>query len=273
MRCGRSCQASAQRDPLGGLPGLFAEKVGPAQRALRSARRQRLLVDHLAPRQMRCWHSRARRPGQAKPGPVVKPAGSRSRHAACPERRGGAGVLGCAASCSTRTAPSSIFTPAGRASYRELGLELAGGDAERAAAMLAAGGMDPESGRVQAGSVLAAGNTIDIARLFFPELDGAELKQDGRPHRRDLFRQRHQMLRAGARPCRDAGRAGRDGHRHGRGDQRRHGGGQGGARRARRREAPAACLRLRFGGAAEAGAGHGARLRGGDRRAGRRRSW
>ena len=61
--------------------------------------------------------------------------------------------------------------------YRELGLELAGGDAEGAATMLAAGGMDPESGRVQAGSVLAAGNTIDIARLFFPELGGAELEK------------------------------------------------------------------------------------------------
>jgi phosphoglycolate phosphatase len=61
--------------------------------------------------------------------------------------------------------------------YRELGLELAGGDAGRAAAMLVAGGMDPDSGRVQAGSVLAAGNTIDIVKLFFPGLDGAELKR------------------------------------------------------------------------------------------------
>ncbi len=61
--------------------------------------------------------------------------------------------------------------------YRELGLELAGGDAERAAAMLAAGGMDPHSKRVQAGSVLAAGNTIDIAKLFFPELGGTELEK------------------------------------------------------------------------------------------------
>jgi phosphoglycolate phosphatase len=60
---------------------------------------------------------------------------------------------------------------------RELGLELAEGDAVRASAMLAAGGMDPESGRVQAGSVLAAGNTIDIAELFFPGLDGAELNK------------------------------------------------------------------------------------------------
>jgi phosphoglycolate phosphatase len=60
---------------------------------------------------------------------------------------------------------------------RELGLELAEGDAVRASAMLAAGGMDPESGRVQAGSVLAAGNTIDIVKLFFPGLDGAELNK------------------------------------------------------------------------------------------------
>jgi len=61
--------------------------------------------------------------------------------------------------------------------YRELGMELSGGDADRANATLAAGGMDPDTGRVRAGSVLAAGNTIDIAKLFFPELGGAELKR------------------------------------------------------------------------------------------------
>lgn len=57
--------------------------------------------------------------------------------------------------------------------YRELALDLADGDSSVAASMLADGGMDPASGRVRAGAVLAAGNTIDIARLWFPRLSGA----------------------------------------------------------------------------------------------------
>ena len=44
--------------------------------------------------------------------------------------------------------------------YRELCLELADGDSDRAAAMLVAGGMDPESGRVSAGSPLAAATRV-----------------------------------------------------------------------------------------------------------------
>ena len=58
--------------------------------------------------------------------------------------------------------------------YRELALELADGDAREARTILQAGGMDAESGRVRAGSVLAAGNTIDIVDLWFPSLAGAE---------------------------------------------------------------------------------------------------
>lgn len=58
--------------------------------------------------------------------------------------------------------------------YRELALDLTGGDAQAADALLRAGGMDPASGQVQAGCVLAAGNTIDIARAWFPRLSGAE---------------------------------------------------------------------------------------------------
>ena len=58
--------------------------------------------------------------------------------------------------------------------YRELALDLAGGDPQAATALLAAGGMDPVSGQVRAGSVLAAGNTIDITRAWFPGLSGAE---------------------------------------------------------------------------------------------------
>jgi phosphoglycolate phosphatase len=59
--------------------------------------------------------------------------------------------------------------------YRELCLELAGGDADAAQVMLEAGGVDAVTGRVGSGSVLAAGNTIDIATLWYPELSGGEL--------------------------------------------------------------------------------------------------
>jgi phosphoglycolate phosphatase len=60
--------------------------------------------------------------------------------------------------------------------YRDLCLELSGGDQSAAAAMLAAGGMDLETGRCQSGSVLAVGNTIDIARFWFPLLSEGDLK-------------------------------------------------------------------------------------------------
>src|SRR5688572_18077650 len=52
--------------------------------------------------------------------------------------------------------------------YRELCLDLCDGDEQRARAMLQAGGVDPESGAVRAGSVLAAGNTRDIVRHWYP---------------------------------------------------------------------------------------------------------
>ena len=52
--------------------------------------------------------------------------------------------------------------------YRSLALDLAGGDAERATAMLVAGGLDEETGRMGSGSVLGAGTTADIVRLWYP---------------------------------------------------------------------------------------------------------
>jgi phosphoglycolate phosphatase len=58
--------------------------------------------------------------------------------------------------------------------YRELALELCSGDRKAADAMLALGGMDLVSGRCGAGSALAAGNTLDIARCWFPALESAE---------------------------------------------------------------------------------------------------
>ena len=60
--------------------------------------------------------------------------------------------------------------------YRELSLNLCGGDNSAAVALLAAGGLDPATGLCRSGSVLAAGNTIDIARFWFPDLAGEEFK-------------------------------------------------------------------------------------------------
>ena len=56
--------------------------------------------------------------------------------------------------------------------YRDLALDLAGGDVARATAMLVAGGLDEETGRMRSGSVLGAGTTADIVRLWYPELAG-----------------------------------------------------------------------------------------------------
>lgn len=59
--------------------------------------------------------------------------------------------------------------------YRELALELASGNQALADAMMVTGGLDPATGRIRAGEVLSAGNTIEIARAWFPEREGAEL--------------------------------------------------------------------------------------------------
>jgi phosphoglycolate phosphatase len=59
--------------------------------------------------------------------------------------------------------------------FRELCLELAEGDRGRADDMLVKGGMDLATGHCRAGSIFAAGNTIDIATLWYPELAGEEL--------------------------------------------------------------------------------------------------
>jgi phosphoglycolate phosphatase len=56
--------------------------------------------------------------------------------------------------------------------YRRLAFDLAGGDAARATAMLVAGGLDEDTGRVRSGSVLGAGTTAEIVRLWYPELAG-----------------------------------------------------------------------------------------------------
>lgn len=56
--------------------------------------------------------------------------------------------------------------------YRDLCLDLAEGDTAVAQSMLIAGGLDPETGRFRSGGPLAAGTTIDIVEIWFPELVG-----------------------------------------------------------------------------------------------------
>jgi phosphoglycolate phosphatase len=59
---------------------------------------------------------------------------------------------------------------------RRMTLDLAGGDPVRARDMLIEGGYDELSGRMRAGSVLAAGTTDQMVRLWFPELHGDDFR-------------------------------------------------------------------------------------------------
>lgn len=59
--------------------------------------------------------------------------------------------------------------------YRGLCLDLCQGDSEAAMAMLERAGMDAATGHCRSGSVLAAGNTIDIATFWYPDLAAADL--------------------------------------------------------------------------------------------------
>lgn len=58
--------------------------------------------------------------------------------------------------------------------YRELCLGLAEGDADTAEAMLIAGGLDPVTRRFRSGATLAAGTTVDIVRVWYPEFSDDE---------------------------------------------------------------------------------------------------
>src|SRR5882724_591470 len=60
--------------------------------------------------------------------------------------------------------------------FRALALELAEGDEAAARALLLAGGLDPVSGRMLAGSVLGAGTTHDIVRAWYPALAGESFR-------------------------------------------------------------------------------------------------
>ena len=56
---------------------------------------------------------------------------------------------------------------------RRMALDVAGGDPARAAALLEAGGLDAATGKFRAGSVIGAGTTDLIVRLWHPRLFGA----------------------------------------------------------------------------------------------------
>jgi phosphoglycolate phosphatase len=60
--------------------------------------------------------------------------------------------------------------------FHALALELAEGDPAAARNLLLAGGIDAQTGRVRAGSVLGAGTTHDLVRLWFPSLSGASFQ-------------------------------------------------------------------------------------------------
>ena len=181
--------------------------------------------------------------------------------------RSGAKEERCAGFSSTRTARCSTSMRAGRTSIASSAWSWRKATRGSAAPCCVAGGMDPESGRVSAGSALAAGNTIDIARVWYP----AHSRR--RSCRRWSSGSTPRFYENGIRcsvpvPGLEATLAelAASRIRDGCCDQRRHG--RRPARRCSRsdRPLPAACLRLRFGGAAEAGARHGLRLRRGDRR-------
>ncbi len=58
---------------------------------------------------------------------------------------------------------------------RAFARDLAHGDEATAEAMLVRGGFDPETGRFRAGSTIAAGTSVDLAKLWYPTLDGDAL--------------------------------------------------------------------------------------------------
>lgn len=60
--------------------------------------------------------------------------------------------------------------------YRQLCLELAEGDVDRAESMLIIGGLDPSTGRFRSGAPLAAGTTVEIVRAWYPDLEAAEAR-------------------------------------------------------------------------------------------------
>jgi phosphoglycolate phosphatase len=94
---------------------------------------------------------------------------------------------------------------------RALCMDFCTGDVAAAEAMLRAGGMDPLTGHCASGSVLAAGNTIDLAKFWFPALLEAEILAMVEHLDRTFYENgiRHSVLLPGVREMLDeAARAG-----------------------------------------------------------------
>jgi phosphoglycolate phosphatase len=66
------------------------------------------------------------------------------------------------------------FEASWSAVYRELCLDLCEGNADAAETMLIAGGLDPITRRFRSGATLAAGTTVDIVRVWYPEFSDDE---------------------------------------------------------------------------------------------------
>ena len=66
------------------------------------------------------------------------------------------------------------FEASWSAVYREMCLGLAEGDTDAAEAMLIAGGLDPVTRRFRSGATLAAGTTVDIVKVWYPEFSDDE---------------------------------------------------------------------------------------------------
>jgi phosphoglycolate phosphatase len=66
------------------------------------------------------------------------------------------------------------FEASWSAVYHEMCLGLSDGDAVAAEAMLIAGGLDPATRRFRSGAALAAGTTVDIVRIWYPEFSDDE---------------------------------------------------------------------------------------------------
>jgi phosphoglycolate phosphatase len=72
---------------------------------------------------------------------------------------------------------------------KRIALEAARGDADRAGKLLEAGGYDAEKARFRAGSVVGAGTTDLIVRLWYPNLHGAAF--DAKVEKMDRLFARH----------------------------------------------------------------------------------
>jgi phosphoglycolate phosphatase len=67
---------------------------------------------------------------------------------------------------------------------RQLALEAAKGDESRAVELLEAGGFDLKTAKFKSGSIIGAGTTADITRLWYPKLHGSAFAAKAERHDR-----------------------------------------------------------------------------------------